>query len=59
LEGITRGETVGISTTQDVLEAIQDKLAAELTYSQAKFDLYTTRLLLKLYIGQFDAHILD
>jgi len=56
VEGITRGEAVGISTTQDVLEAIQDKLTADLTYSDAQFDLYTTRLLLKLYTGQFDVH---
>jgi len=56
VEGITRGEAVGISTTQDVLEAIQDKLSADLSFSQAQFDLYTNRLLLKLYIGQFDVH---
>jgi len=59
LEGIKRGEALGISTTQDVLQAIQDKLAAELTYSQAQFNLYTTRLLIKLYTGQFDVHSLD
>ena len=59
LEGITRGEAVGLASTQDVLEAIQNKLTAELTYSRAQFDLYTTRLLLKLYIGQFDVHTFD
>lgn len=59
VEGITRGEAVGISTTQDVLIAIQDKLTADLAYSQAQFDLYTTRLLLKLYTGQFDVHKFD
>ena len=56
VEGITRGEAVGISTTQDVLEAIQDKLSADLNYSEAQYDLYITRLLLKLYIGQFDVY---
>ena len=59
LEGIRKGEAVGISTTQDVLEAIQNKLSAELTFSGAQFDLYSTRLLLKLYIGQFDVHTFD
>ena len=59
LEGITRGEKVGLSTTQDVLEAIQNKLSAELAYSRALHALYTTRLLLKLYIGHFDVHKFD
>lgn len=59
LEGITRGEAVGLASTQDVLEAIQNRLSAELTYSRAQYDLYTTRLLLKLYIGQFDVHTFD
>ena len=59
LNGITRGEAVGLAPAQDVLEAIQDKLAAELTYSRAQYDLYTTRLLLKLYIGRFDVHNFD
>jgi len=56
VEGITRSEAVGIATTQDVLEAVQNKLVADLTLSEAQFDLYTTRLLLKLYTGQFDVH---
>ncbi len=59
LEGITRAEAVGIASTQDVLDAIQNKLSAELDYSRAQFDLYSTRLLLKLYIGQFDVHTFD
>ncbi len=59
LEGITRSEAVGLASTQDVLETIQNKLAAELTYSRAQYDLYTTRLLMKLYIGQFDVHRFD
>lgn len=59
LEGITRGEAVGIASTQDVLETIQEKLAAELTLSRAQYDLYTTRLLLKLYVGHFDVHNFD
>ena len=59
LEGITRGEAAGIASTQDVLEAIQDKLSAELAYSRAEFNLYSSRLLLKLYIGQFDVQTFD
>ena len=59
LDGITRSEAVGLASTQDVLEAIQNELSAELTYSRAQFDLYSTRLLLKLYIGQFDVHTFD
>ena len=56
LEGITRGEAVGLSNTQDILEAQQNKLAAELAYSRALFGQYSTRLILKLNIGEFDVY---
>ena len=59
LEGITRGEAVGIATTQEVLEAIQNKLTAELAHSRALHRLYTARLLMKLYVGEFDVIKID
>lgn len=54
LKGITRAQLAGLSTTQDILDATQIKLDAEIALAQAEFSQYATRLLLRLQIGEFD-----
>ena len=56
LEGITRGEKVGLSTTQDILDAEQNKLNAELALHRAQYQQYTSQLLLRLYTGELDVY---
>ena len=59
LEGITRGEAVGLSNTQDILDAQQLKLEAELALNRALYQQYTASLLLKLYAGDLDVYDID
>lgn len=59
LIGVTRGEEVGLTSTQDILDAAQNKLNADIALADAQYQHYTTRLLLKLYIGQFDVYDFD
>lgn len=54
LIGIERAQLAGLSTTQDILDAAQIKLDAEIALAQAEFSQYATRLLLRLQIGEFD-----
>ena len=59
LEGITRGEAVGLSTTTDILDAEENKLQAELALHRAQFQQYTAILLLRLYTGELDVYDFD
>jgi len=59
LEGITRGEAVGLSTTTDILDAEENKLQAELALHRAQYQQYTALLLLRLYTGELDVYDFD
>lgn len=59
LIGVTRGEEVGLTSTQDILDAAQNKLNADIALTRALYQQYATRLLLKLYIGEFDVYDFD
>jgi len=56
LTGVTRGEEVGLTSTQDIIDAAQNKLNADIALARAEYSQYTTRLLLKLYMGDFDVY---
>lgn len=56
LEGITRGEEVGLASIQDILDAQENKLQAELALHRAQFQQYTALLLLRLYTGELDVY---
>lgn len=59
LIGVTRAQLAGLSTTQDILDATQVKLEAEIALAQAEFSQYATRLLLRLFIGELDVYGFD
>ncbi len=59
LEGITRGEEVGLSTTTDILDAEENKLQAELALHRAQYQQYAALLLLRLYTGELDVYDFD
>lgn len=56
LEGITRGEEVGLASIQDILDSEENKLQAELALHRAQYQQYTAFLLLRLYTGELDVY---
>ena len=54
LEGISRAEAAGLATFDDLLDAEDDKLRAELALLRAKHQLYLARLLIRLQIGELE-----
>ena len=52
--GTSRSEEVGITSLEDVLRANETKLSSEISLSRAQYSLYTSIILLKLYIGEFE-----
>lgn len=56
LEGITRGEEVGLASIEDILDARENKLQADLALHRAKYQQYTALLLLRLYTGELDVY---
>ena len=59
LIGVTRAQLAGLSTTQDIIDATQVKLEAEIAFAQVEFSQYSTRLLLRLFIGELDIYDYD
>ena len=56
LEGISRGEAVGLASIEDILDARENKLQAELALHRAVFQQHTALLLIRLYTGELDVY---